>query len=130
MAGTAKDAWNDVSERFTSWGRLVAERYREAQPADTAETGEGAQAGTTGGQERKLDEAARDLTEQLNRAFTAVGETLRDAEAKDRLKEAVKALGDAVSVTVTETTDEVRKRLRTTEPPSGDAGSTPPPPSG
>lgn len=124
MAGTAKDAWNDVGERFTSWGKLVTERYREAEPGDAAQT----EAASAAGEERRLDEAARDLTQQLNRAFTALGETLRDAEAKDRLKDAVKALGEAVSVTVTETTDELRKRLRNSEGSNADGDAGPPPP--
>jgi hypothetical protein len=43
-----------------------------------------------------------------------VGDTLRDPKAKENLKEAVRALGDAVSVTVTETGDEIRKRIART----------------
>jgi len=98
----AKDAWNDVGERFSSWGRLVADRYKEAETT-TVESARDAQ--------HKLEESARELTEQLNRAFTAVGDTLRDPKAKENLKQAVRALGDAVSVTVTETGDEIRKRI-------------------
>ena len=43
-----------------------------------------------------------------------MGDTLRDPKAKENLKEAVRALGDAVSVTVTETGDEIRKRIART----------------
>jgi len=120
MADSAKDAWNDVSERFTSWGRMVVDRYRERQ------TDAGVSSEETG---RKLDEAARELSDQLNRAFTALGDTLRDAEAKEHLKDAVRSLGDAVTMTVSETTDDLRKRWRSdaTEP-GDDAGSAPPPP--
>lgn len=111
----AKDAWNEAGERFSSWGRLVADRYKEAETT-TVESARDAQ--------HKLEESARDLTEQLNRAFTAVGDTLRDPKAKENLKEAVRALGDAVSVTVTETGDEIRKRIaRTGTDESG--GKTP-----
>jgi hypothetical protein len=112
-----------VSERFTTWGRMVADRYREQRSGDDMQ--DDAQREETG---RKLDDAAREMSDQLNRAFTALGETLRDTEAKDRLKDAVKALGDAVSMTVTETTEEIRKRMRSTEPPSspGDADTKPP----
>lgn len=103
MSGSnAKDAWNEAGERFSSWGRLVADRYKEAETT-TVESARDAQ--------HKLEESARELTEQLNRAFTAVGDTLRDPKAKENLKEAVRALGDAVSVTVTETGDEIRKRI-------------------
>jgi hypothetical protein len=126
MAENAKDAWSEVGDRFTSWGKLVAERYRDRKP----ETGAGA-AESSDESGRKFDDAARDLSDQLNRAFSALGDTLRDAEAKDRLKDAVKTLGDALTLTINETTGEVRKRLRTTEPdaPDGpDDGPTPPPP--
>lgn len=102
MGGSSKDAWNDVGERFSSWGRLLAARYREAESS----TSDGAREA-----QRKLEEAARELSEQLNRAFTALGDTLRDPEAKENLKGAVRALGDAVSVTVTETGEEIRKRV-------------------
>jgi hypothetical protein len=107
-----KDAWTEVGERFSSWGRLVADRYKEAETT-TVESARDAQ--------HKLEESARELTEQLNRAFTAVGDTLRDPKAKENLKEAVRALGDAVSVTVTETGDEIRKRIARPGPDDPDA---------
>jgi hypothetical protein len=119
MAANAKDAWNEVGERFGSWGRRVADRYKESQPG-AGETAQEAQ--------RKLEEAARQLSEQLNRAFTAVGDTLRDDQAKADLREAVRALGDAVGATVAETGDAIRRRVGSTgagseEPPKGGASA-------
>jgi hypothetical protein len=109
MVGNAKDAWYEVGERFASWGRLVGDRYREAE----AEVGRGAESMSEGAKEaqRKLEESARELTEQLNRAFTVLGETLRDPKAKEDLKGAVRAIGEAVTVTVAQTSDEIRKRI-------------------
>jgi hypothetical protein len=117
MVGNAKDAWNEVGERFASWGRLVGDRYREAE----AEVGKGVDSMSEGSREaqRKLEESARELTEQLNRAFTALGDTLRDPKAKEDLKGAVRAIGDAVTVTVTQTSEEIRKRIASAG--SGDA---------
>jgi hypothetical protein len=136
----SKDAWNDVGDRFTAWGRIVAERYHGQEPdeGDAAATADhGDDLGST------LEGAARGLADELNRAFTALGDTLRDDAAKDQLKVAVRSLGDAVTVTVAEATDEIRKRLKSedgwssgkpgttgpetppTDPPSP---STPPPP--
>lgn len=106
MVERSKQAWNDVGERFASWGRLVAERYRQAE-------GSGPSAEET---RKDLEEAAKGLAEQLNRAFTALGDTIRDPEAKKDLTDAVKALGDAVAVTVTETGEEVRKRFGSDRP--------------
>jgi hypothetical protein len=105
----AKDAWNQVGERFSSWGRLVADRYKEAETT-TVESARDAQ--------HKLEESARELTEQLNRAFTAVGDTLRDPKAKENLRQAVRALGDAVSI--------IRKRIARPDPKDGDPDSSTP----
>lgn len=109
MVGNAKDAWNEVGERFASWGRMVGDRYREAD----ASASEGAASMSEGAKEaqRKLEEAARELSDQLNRAFTALGDTLRDPKAKEDLKDAVRAIGEAFSVTVTQTSDEIRRRI-------------------
>lgn len=102
----SKQAWNDVGERFASWGRHVAERYREAEgPGPTAEE-----------TRKDLEDAAKGLAEQLNRAFTALGDTIRDPEAKQELAGAVKALGDAVSATVTDAGEEIRRRFGSETP--------------
>ena len=103
MSGT-QEAWSEVGERFAAWGKLVAERYKESS-GTTREAAKESQ--------RKLEEAARDVTDVLDRAFTALGETIRDQNAKDDLKQAVKALGDAVAVTVSEAGEQVRRRVGT-----------------
>jgi hypothetical protein len=103
MAGGSKDAWSEVDRRFSEFGRIVAERYRKVgeerggapEPEDTR---------------RKLDEAFSAVTRQLDRAFTSAGETIRDPQAKDTLKQAGKAVVSALSATVTDVGDEIRKR--------------------
>jgi hypothetical protein len=116
MAETSKEAWNEVGERFSAWGRHVADRYRQAGPAGDEEAHE---------TQRKLEEAARQVTEQVNRAFTALGDTLRDEAAKTELKDAVRSVGDAIGLTVSETGDAIRRRVgQDDEPedrPGGDA---------
>jgi prophage DNA circulation protein len=99
MADSAKDAWTNVGDRFSSWGRRLADQYKEAGATETQET------------ERKLEEAARELGDQLNRAFTALGDTLRDEQAKRDLRDAVGAIGDAVAATVNEAQMALRERL-------------------
>ena len=98
MSGT-NEAWNEVGERFASWGRHLAERYKESSGSARESAQES---------QRKLEDAARDITDTLDRAFTALGDTIRDERAKEDLKQAVRALGDAVSVTVAETTERIR----------------------
>ena len=123
-ANEIRNAWEDVSERLTGWGRLVAARYRTSEPpATTTEA--------TPTTDRKLDETARDLGDQLNRAFTALGDTLRDEAAKEELRGAMKAFGDAMSLTVSEAADQVRRRVGSSSPgtpsapaPSGATGAT------
>jgi hypothetical protein len=108
MTDSAQDAWTNVGERFSSWGRRVADRYKETgseAPQDT---------------QRKLEEAAREVGDQLNRAFTALGETLRDDQAKQDLRDAVGAIGDAVAATVNTAGTAIRERV-------GKGGSPMPP---
>ena len=119
MGSRSQEAWNEVAERFSSWGRHVGDRYKGTASGATDAAQES---------QRKLEEAAREIADQLNRAFTALGDTLRDDQAKTELKDAVRSLGDAVAVTVTETGEAIRRRVATAgegddEQPGGN-GST------
>jgi hypothetical protein len=109
MTDSAKDAWTKVGERFSSWGRRVADQYKEGGGTETPQE-----------TQRKLQDAAREVSDQLNRAFTALGDTLRDDQAKRDLRDAVGAIGDAVAATVNEAQTAVRERL-------GQRGSSMPP---
>src|SRR5436309_15905381 len=97
----ARQACHDVGERFSSCGRRLSDHYREAGGTGR-ETVEGSQ--------RKLEEAAREIGNEIGRAFTALGETINDDDAKKELKRAVSAIGDAVTVTVSEAGRAVRGR--------------------
>lgn len=119
MAGT-QEAWSEVGERFASWGKHVAERYKESSGTTREDVQES---------QRKLEEVAHDVTDVLDRAFTALGDTIRDEGAKNDLKQAMKALGDAVSVTVSEAGDQVRRAVGKS-PGTKDEGSTSPPEEG
>ncbi|HTG48328.1 MAG TPA: hypothetical protein VK646_11805 [Actinomycetota bacterium] len=108
MPKSSREAWNDVGDRFSDWGRRLQDRYKEA--GDTA-----GDAATES--QRKLEEAAREIGAQLTRAFTALGDTIRDEEAKSALKDAVGSLGEAVTATVGEAGDALR-RIGSSAPPS------------
>ena len=100
MEKSSKEAWNEVGEGFATWGRRLSERYKDA--------------GAVGGEaakesQRKLEEAAREVSTQLNRAFTALGDTIRDEDAKKALKDAVGSIGEAVTVTVGEAGEAIRR---------------------
>jgi hypothetical protein len=114
-----QEAWSEVGERFGAWGKLVADRYKESSGTAREAAKES---------QRKLEEAARDITDVLDRAFTALGDTIRDESAKNDLKAAVKALGDAVAVTVSEAGEQVRRRVGTS--PQANQGDAPSPDEG
>jgi F0F1-type ATP synthase membrane subunit b/b' len=99
MAQNSKDAWNQVGERFASFGRHLSDHYKEA----------GSEQNATDSQ-RKLEEAARQIGNQLDRAFSALDGTLRDAEAKKDLKDAVGAIGSAVTATIDDAGNVIRRR--------------------
>jgi hypothetical protein len=98
MGQHTKDAWNEVGERFASWGRRLSDHYKEAGSGESAEDAQ-----------RKLKETARQIGNELDRAFSALDGTLRDQEAKENLKGAVKAIGSAVSATIDEAAAGIRR---------------------
>ncbi len=103
MVENSKQAWEDVGEHFASFGRTVAEHYRQR--------GEERGAPPSEEDRRKLEEAVETITRQLDQAFTSLGDTIRDPEAKEGLKQAARSVGDALAITFTEVGQEVRKRV-------------------
>jgi hypothetical protein len=99
MAGSSKDAWGEAGERFADWGRLLAEHYKQRGEALGAVPEE---------DRRKLEEAASAVTRQLDRAFSSLGETLRDPAARQTLKDAARAMAEAISATLAEIGEKVR----------------------
>jgi hypothetical protein len=118
MAEGTKQAWEDVGDRFAAFGRMVAEHYRQR--------GEQQGAPPTEEDRRKLEEALATVTRQLDQAFTAFGDTLRDPEAKESLKQAARSVGDALTVTFTVVGQEVRKRVAGSDEGSGETGGDAP----
>ncbi|MGZ5305960.1 MAG: hypothetical protein ACXWEG_04430 [Actinomycetota bacterium] len=116
MTEGAKQAWGEVGEKFSSWGRRVADRYQEAGSTEKADADEA---------ERELKRAMKDLFDELSRGVSAVGATLKDDQAKKELTDAVSAIGDAITATVNEATEAIRSKGSSTPPPPA-----PPPPTG
>ena len=102
MADDAKQAWNDVGERFASLGKRLSERYQEAGP-----TGEAVARET----QRTLENTAKEVGEQITRGLDAVGATFRDDEAKADLKHALTAVGDALGTTFDEAAAAIRRTV-------------------
>ena len=114
MAEDAKEAWSEVGEKFGSWGHRLADRYNEAGSSNAAAEEKA----------RELQRAAKELVDQLSRGFSAVGTTLRDDEANKDLRDAVSAIGDAITATVNEATEGIRSGRST----GGKIGDVAPPP--
>lgn len=110
MADSSKEAWDEVGERFAVFGRALAARYKQLEQDRGATTEE---------DKRKVEEALSTITRQLDQAFTSLGDTIRDPGAKDGLKQAARSVGDALAITFSEVTEEVRKRIGRSEGPSG-----------
>jgi hypothetical protein len=111
----SKESWEEVERHVSDLGRKVRDHYRKLDTGTGTEGGEVARA-----ERQRLGDALRSLTDQLDQAFTAVGDALRDPEAQQSLNRAVKSFGSAVSSTLSDASDEVRRRL------GRHPGSTPP----
>jgi hypothetical protein len=99
MSDSAKEAWTQVGERFSSWGRRVADAYHDAEPDRRSDADEA---------EAELKRAAKELMDEIARGTTALGATMKDEEARRDLTDAVSALGDAITATVNEATRSIR----------------------
>jgi hypothetical protein len=93
----SKDAWNEVGDRFTAVGRRLADHYgtrtEGASPKDT---------------QHKVEEVVREIGNQLGHALEAMDDTVRDDEARRDLKQALNALGSAISSTVEDAASVIR----------------------
>ena len=105
-------AWDQVGDASRKLGRKISEGYRqleERRPSDpNAARAEGQREGvvpTPSGGHRRTD-----------RAFTALGDTLRDKETQGQLRDASSKLGDAVEVTFRSISEEVRRAARSRRP--------------
>ena len=113
MVSDPKEAWAEVDRLFSEFGRIVADRYRKASdgrtPAESKEV------------RRSLEDAFSKVTHRLDQAFSSVGETIRDPEAKESFKQAGKAVLTAFGATANEVGDQIRDRRRSSK---GDGGGS------
>jgi uncharacterized protein YyaL (SSP411 family) len=115
-----RKAWDEVGKHFSDVGRRIGEHYS----ALAEETRSGAAA-----QRQTVTEAVRKAVDELDRAFTGLGNALRDPETKATLNRATHSLGAALDATFGTIGEEIRKRTGRKEPtahtskgkPSGDA---------
>jgi DNA-binding ferritin-like protein len=87
----AKEAWDEVAERFTEIGHRIAERHRSL--------GEERRSPGAPQDRKKLEEALDTVTRQLDQVFTSVGDALRDPEERQRMRDAARSLASALTTT-------------------------------
>jgi hypothetical protein len=115
-----KRAWDEVGEGFVNLRRIISERYRDL--------GEERGSRTTTPEEGRTADAIRRATDELDRAFTSLGDTLRDDDAREQMRDTGRKLSDALKVTFAEVGDEVRRAVgsRRSRGPSESRPSAPP----
>jgi hypothetical protein len=96
-----KRAWDEVGEGFVNLRRIISERYRDL--------GEERASRPTTRAERGVADAFRRATDELDRAFTSLGDSLRDEEAREQMRDTGRKLSDALKVTFAEVSEEVRR---------------------
>jgi hypothetical protein len=101
----SRAAWERVGEDFRVLGRQVKEHY-EQQPRRDPSGGES----PSSADRRKVDEALRKLTESLDQAFSALGDTVRDPRFGEQTRKAAGSLSDALNATFAEASERLRKR--------------------
>jgi hypothetical protein len=84
----SKDSWNEVGDRFTAVGKRLAGHYEQRNGGNPKDT------------QHKVEEVVREIGNQLGHAFEAVDDTVRDDAARQDLRQALNALGTAISSTV------------------------------
>lgn len=118
-----KDAWDEVGNRFGQLAGLLRERYEAAASRE----------GTPTEEREKVEQAVRALVDVFDRAFTAVGEAVRDPAFRDEAKQAAGALGEALGATLTDVGNEIRRTFGGAATPPAAApgeGAPPEPPAG
>jgi hypothetical protein len=97
--GDAKEAWDEVGDRFNLVARHLKERYD-------------ANAAFSDDDKEKLNDALHQIGDALDAGFTTIGDSFRDPGMRDELKHAGVAIGDALASTFNTVADEIRRATR------------------
>lgn len=113
-------AWDEVGKGFAKLGRIISERHRHL--------GEEHASHPTTAEEGVVADAIRRATDELDRAFTSLGDTLRDDEARKHMRDTGRKLSDALKVTFTQVSDEARRAVGSRRSPGPSEPAPPPTP--
>jgi hypothetical protein len=108
--GETKKTWDEVGQHFSDVGKRIGEHYRglESETRTSAET-----------QRQSVKDAIQKVVDELDQAFTGLGNALRDPQTKESLNKAAKSLGDALDETFAGLGERIRQRR-----PKGSSGGT------
>jgi hypothetical protein len=104
-----RKAWDDVGKHFSHVGKRIGEHYRnlEDETSTSAAT-----------QQQTVNDAIKRVVDELDQAFTGLGNALRDPETKDSLNRAAKSLGEALDSTFSGLGERMRQRSGRKDEPS------------
>lgn len=104
--GDVESAWKEVGEKFTELGYKFRDHYRKLEEERT-EGGE-----TT----EESEKAFKKVADELDTAFSSVGNAFRDAEVKDDAKNAANSLLTAFGATFQEIGDAFQRAVGRSAP--------------
>ncbi|HKZ28502.1 MAG TPA: hypothetical protein VJ482_02555 [Acidimicrobiia bacterium] len=103
--GDVQSAWREVGEKFTELGYKFRDHYRKLE-AERAETGEATE---------ESEQAFKKVADEVDTAFSSVGNAFRDAEVKDDAKAAANSLLAAFGATFQEIGDAFQRAIGRTQ---------------
>lgn len=104
--GDVESAWKEVGEKFTELGYKFRDHYRKMEEERT---------GTDETTTEESEKAFKKVTDELDTAFSSVGNAFRDAEVKDDAKAAANSLLAAFGATFQEIGDALQRAIGRTE---------------
>lgn len=103
--GDVESAWKEVGEKFTELGYRFRDHYRKLE-AEREDGGEATE---------ETEQAFKKVADELDTAFSSVGNAFRDAEVKDDAKTAANSLLAAFGATFQEVGDAFQRAIGRTE---------------
>jgi hypothetical protein len=91
----SKAKWDEVGDRFGALGRKLKDHY----DANT----------NAGPEQAKVHDALRQIGDALDAGFTAIGESLRDVQMRDELKQAGNAIGEALNASLADVKNALKR---------------------
>jgi uncharacterized protein YyaL (SSP411 family) len=99
--GKTKKAWDEVGQHFSEVGKRIGDHYR----------GVGSETRTSAAAQRETaKDAIHKVVDELDHAFTGLGNALRDPQTKQSLNKAAKSLGEALDSTFAGLGERIRQR--------------------